>query len=741
MRSQNDLYPLMIGRVLLRSGRMICDTGHQKIQLTAPTALLESLFSLCTGRASLKRVLDEIEERWDRKTAGELIDGLFDVGVMVDAKDYPYHLWSFMVNPQCFGGRADVVRVRELARAANTRGFDDRPEKKLAIADIALHELLRTRKSERYFSGRLVSDGVIGALLWAGYGVLRREDNSGLEFRRTVSSAGALYPLSFYLVILKSSEELSCGIYRACFDAVGAVGVVQVSAVVEPIYRAYVDPQYLFQAQAAIVVVGTLTHTAEKYGSRAALYVALEAGHAAQNILLSAQEQNIASVEIGGFYEKHMSTALQLSDQDVVMTSILLGGAEADDVSPKILSEISFTWAEPPLNGATDFSMGRATISVRGDAPMACWGRSVEPSMAYVKAVAEAQERLACSSPQGLADARLDELNDALDPQEVVAYTPTQYQHKEFRFRPFDESARYRWKQGLYWDNGESVHVLAEQVYFSKWLSPSAAGLYTTASTSGVAAYPSLEGAFERALLEVIERDAFMRFWLNCASPTRILEASLPLNVQQKIVEYRERGFEICVCDMTLDTVPIILVFAQNSKMGWTTVTTSANYLAEKALEHAFMEMEPRIHERIGRKKSDSRIEPKDVILPADHQQLYSQRANFRRANFLVSASQVKKLSEVAGFLETNKLDKLLEALVSLGSRPICLDISLANRSKYVLEDLFVARAIIPGFLPMNFGYNTEALGMKRLFLADPEHGLKGGKKVFFKPLFPHPFA
>jgi SagB-type dehydrogenase family enzyme len=130
-------------------------------------------------------------------------------------------------------------------------------------------------------------------LLWAGQGIIRPDGG------RVAPSAGALYPLELLLVVSRV-KGLEPGIYRyECEEH--AVSLLSGDEHASSLYRAALSQQPVAEAAAIIVILGVYERTALKYGDRAERYVLLEAGHAAQNILLQATELDLAAVPIGAF--------------------------------------------------------------------------------------------------------------------------------------------------------------------------------------------------------------------------------------------------------------------------------------------------------------------------------------------------------------------------------------------------------------------------------------------------------
>ena len=65
-------------------------------------------------------------------------------------------------------------------------------------------------------------------------------------------------------------------------------------------------------APAVVVLAGVYERTAKKYGARAERYVHMEAGHAAQNLLLQAVSLGLAAVPIGAFDDDEVQRSLNL---------------------------------------------------------------------------------------------------------------------------------------------------------------------------------------------------------------------------------------------------------------------------------------------------------------------------------------------------------------------------------------------------------------------------------------------
>jgi SagB-type dehydrogenase family enzyme len=186
---------------------------------------------------------------------------------------------------------------------------------KLTAPDTAggptLHDVLARRRSVREFADEPLTTAELSQLLWACQGIT---SESG---KRAAPSAGATYPLEIYVVTRE-------GLFH--YDP-AAHALVQLSG--EDLRAALAVAAH---DQASVAVAGaTFAITAEpgrterKYGERACLYVKLDAGHAAQNLLLQAVALELGGVPIGSFSERAVSEVLHLTAEHEPVYMVAVG--------------------------------------------------------------------------------------------------------------------------------------------------------------------------------------------------------------------------------------------------------------------------------------------------------------------------------------------------------------------------------------------------------------------------------
>jgi SagB-type dehydrogenase family enzyme len=165
--------------------------------------------------------------------------------------------------------------------------------------ETSLEETIARRRSVREFDDTPLTAAELGQLLWAAQGLT---DERGF---RTAPSAGALYPLELYLVTAE-------GVFH--YEPQGH----QLSALRSDdrraaLYEAALRQEAVRGAPAVFVVTAVYARTEQKYGAqRTPRYVHLEAGHAAQNLLLEAVALGLGAVPIGAFHDEQVQEALGL---------------------------------------------------------------------------------------------------------------------------------------------------------------------------------------------------------------------------------------------------------------------------------------------------------------------------------------------------------------------------------------------------------------------------------------------
>ncbi len=187
------------------------------------------------------------------------------------------------------------------------------PEPKFK-GDMSVEEAIKRRRSVRNFKKGQLSLEEISQLLWAAQGIT---DPKGY---RSAPSAGALYPLEVYLVV-GEVKGLESGVYKY-ENRSHALIKIRGGDPASELYRAALMQDWVLRAQANLVFGAVFERTTSKYRERGFRYVYMEAGHAAQNVLLEAEALGLGGVVVGAFYDEQVKKALSMEEEPIYIISL-----------------------------------------------------------------------------------------------------------------------------------------------------------------------------------------------------------------------------------------------------------------------------------------------------------------------------------------------------------------------------------------------------------------------------------
>jgi SagB-type dehydrogenase family enzyme len=154
---------------------------------------------------------------------------------------------------------------------------------------LALNDAITRRRSARAWRAQELGCAQLSQLLWAAQGA------SGQGEGRVVPSPGGLYPLVLHLLTAAGVERY--------LPATHALEPVTTDDRRRKLAHACLEQDFVGEAPAVLVFASMRRRARAKYGARAERYGLLEAGHAAQNVLLEAVSLGLAGVPVGAFYD------------------------------------------------------------------------------------------------------------------------------------------------------------------------------------------------------------------------------------------------------------------------------------------------------------------------------------------------------------------------------------------------------------------------------------------------------
>lgn len=380
---------------------------------------------------------------------------------------------------------------------------------------------------------------------------------------------------------------------------------------------------------------------------------------------------------------------------------------------PKDVSLPIIAMAAPPYVVDKDGSLRRLPIG---------WGKGFTISGAVLSAVGEAIERYSASLPDPKRIVRKPpgELDgEFLDPRTCGLYTDEQYARDDFPYVRFDPSVSHQWVLGSWSDNGEPVWVPVLFAFLSidLWREE----LICQGTSNGVAASTDKADAARRAILELVERDAFMATWLT-GSEAQFIELDDTLDpLLRKVLENIEAlGASVEVYSLpssVIGTTVLCLAIGDGEKYPGVTFGLGSDLDPHAALRQAVLELGqtgPYLRRMMQSKTLIPANDPTSVREMLDHAAYYFPRERASAFDRLRNKHASLKLREFER-VSKRSLDDCVSALTAAGVRVALVDVTSADVATGPFR---VMRAVSADLQPIWYGYGLERKPVRRLKLA-----------------------
>lgn len=369
-------------------------------------------------------------------------------------------------------------------------------------------------------------------------------------------------------------------------------------------------------------------------------------------------------------------------------------------------------------------------------------GSGARGAAARAAAVGEAVERYSASyaDQSELVVASARELGPAaVDPARFALFTQKQYARPGFPYVPFDRDTRAAWVEGRALPDGRPAWLPAQLVHLVSDRDEPRIG---RATSSGLACHGDRDEAALRALLEVVERDAFMITWNARLSWPRLDwsgNAELEAFVHARV---RPTGLEVRAIDLSAFwDVPCVLGVARSTVPGDAPlgVGAAAGATVERAVEKALDEA---VRVRTWAHALRVHAAPSaDVIRDFDdHVRFYADPVNAPRAAFLDASDDSRATGDVPALPGATAAAKIAA---------ICARLDRRSASAYVVDvtspdvrdaGLTVVRVVAPELCALDVEHDARLLGGARLYEEPVRLGMRERFGEHDVNPDPHPF-
>jgi ribosomal protein S12 methylthiotransferase accessory factor len=397
-------------------------------------------------------------------------------------------------------------------------------------------------------------------------------------------------------------------------------------------------------------------------------------------------------------------------------------------------------WVTALADPAWD-SFGRDTVF--------CGGNALSTEVAQAAALGEAVERSSTcqvSYDDLLVARHCDIAGEALDPLAWDLFDPRTRAAAGFPYTAPSRQAELSWVWGFSLTQKRPVRVPASRT-FSPFRAVTPGDFFDAPIISGYSTHATIEQAIYSALMEVIERDAFMIAWANqLRLPRLAIDPATRGEVGEYLAAFAARGIEVrCVLvDLDLGAHAVIAI-ARSHQTGdpSSVVAAAADMDAEAACRKALKELSANRlsvrHEMVSAGDSLPLPDPQSVIDERTHGLLYARPDMASSLDIWWRSENCVPLprpSQETGI--TPRLRNCIEVLMRAE-----LEVTVVDLTAPAMESLGLrtVKVLVPGAYPMNFDGRFPHFGGKRMSQAPVTAGLRD-TPINFEDLctIPHPF-
>jgi ribosomal protein S12 methylthiotransferase accessory factor len=382
-----------------------------------------------------------------------------------------------------------------------------------------------------------------------------------------------------------------------------------------------------------------------------------------------------------------------------------------------------------------------------------CAGRTHSYADSELTAILEGLERYCGLMPRGkrtvVRESYRDVADKALNPVRVGLHAKEQYTEPHFPFQPFHEDAPLDWVWGYSFLQERPILVPELLAYYSLGCQ----GGFVYETSNGCALGGSLVEAIFYGILEVVERDSFLLTWYaQLPLPRLNLHSAKDPELQMMVDTLRVvAGYDVHLFNATMENgIPSVWAVAKNRKgKGVNLICAAGAHLdpvrAAKGAIHELAGMVLTLDEKYEASKEECLQmyrNPFRVRNMEDHSMLYSLPQAEERLQFLLDERRPLRTFDEEFKVRpwhadlADDVKDILDVFRRLNLEVIVVDQTTPEVKRMGLH---CVKVLIPGMLPMTFGYHLTRLdGLDRVLRVPMELGY-ARKPLTREQLNPHP--
>jgi SagB-type dehydrogenase family enzyme len=316
-------------------GCVILRRTRRDVLINGRTRVVSRLVEAMDGAATVGEIVGALAAS-DREPAERILAVLTEAGAIdVSGRAVGRYLHGATKKGVLPAGGLGGEEVLQLATDTTYRGEPDAP--RLALREVvpgrlqALHEVTRSRRSQRDYTGRAIAREQFDAMLHTACGVTGAIEWEGRQLRlRAYPSSGGLYAVEVYPVVFRV-DDLGPAVYRYRADE-HALETVRPDIDQRSFVRAALPMERKMVAGTAamLCLVGFFPRHERKYGEGGYRMLVAEAGHLSQNLVLAATALGLSARPFGGVFDHLLNRELGVDEaKEAFLLAVLVGHAKA----------------------------------------------------------------------------------------------------------------------------------------------------------------------------------------------------------------------------------------------------------------------------------------------------------------------------------------------------------------------------------------------------------------------------
>ena len=195
-----------------------------------------------------------------------------------------------------------------------TNEFIDLPDPKIIeVKQIPIKEAIENRESLRSYANKPLTLEELSFVLWCIQGV--KDVMVGKATFRTVPSAGARHAFEIYLLV-NNVEELQLGLYRFLALEHKLIFINLYKDIADQITEGCMNQSFIQTSAVTFIFTAVTARMKWRYGERGYRYLHLDAGHACQNLYLSAEAIDCGVCAVAAYYDDKLNGALGIDGEE-----------------------------------------------------------------------------------------------------------------------------------------------------------------------------------------------------------------------------------------------------------------------------------------------------------------------------------------------------------------------------------------------------------------------------------------